>query len=80
MPDFVVRLSRHRQTPPISVQLGFQVKASPNVREDDARGLLALARRVGKDRCTGVLLHTGRHAFRLAGVLALPIASLWRTD
>ena len=60
--------------------IAFEVKASPNVREEDVRGLQALARRLGEDRCTGVLLHTGRHAFRLAGVLALPIASLWRTD
>ena len=60
--------------------IAFEVKASPNVREEDARGLQALARRVGEDRCTGVILHTGHHAFRMAGALALPVASLWQTD
>lgn len=60
--------------------IAFEVKASPNVREEDTRGLQALARRVGEDRCTGVLLHTGQHAFRMAGALALPVASLWQMD
>ncbi|MFN7588082.1 MAG: ATP-binding protein [Planctomycetota bacterium] len=60
--------------------IAFEVKASPNVREEDARGLQALARRVGEDRCTGVILHTGKHAFRLGGALALPVASLWQAD
>lgn len=58
--------------------LAFEVKASPDVRAEDLRGIRALARRLGPDQVTGIVLHTGRHGWRIdANVLAVPIARLW---
>lgn len=58
--------------------IAFEVKASPNVGAEDARGLQALSRRVGEDQCTCILLHTGRAGFRLdKTTFALPIGELW---
>ena len=61
--------------------LAFEVKAAPDVRADDMRGLQALARRLGKDRVTGIVMHTGRHGWRLDdNLFAVPIARIWTPD
>ncbi len=58
--------------------LAFEVKAAPDVRTEDTRGLAALARRLGRDQVTGVVMHTGRHGWRIdAHTFAVPIARLW---
>jgi hypothetical protein len=58
--------------------VAFEVKASPNVTPADARGLRALARRLGPENTTGIVLHTGSHGWRLdARTFAVPIASAW---
>ncbi len=55
-----------------------EVKAAPDVRTEDTRGLAALARRLGRDQVTGVVMHTGRHGWRIdAHTFAVPIARLW---
>jgi hypothetical protein len=58
--------------------LAFEVKAAPDVRAEDLRGIQALARRLGRDQVTGVVLHTGRQGWRIEkGIFAVPIARLW---
>jgi predicted AAA+ superfamily ATPase len=58
--------------------LAFEVKAAPDVRAEDTRGIRALARRLGPDQVTGVVLHTGRQGWRLdARTFAVPIARIW---
>ena len=58
--------------------LAFEVKAAPDVRAEDTRGLAALARRLGPEQVTGVVLHTGRQGWRIdARTFAVPIARLW---
>ncbi|MEO6594187.1 MAG: ATP-binding protein [Planctomycetota bacterium] len=58
--------------------LAFEVKAAPDVRAEDLRGIRALARRLGRDQVTGIVLHTGRHGWRIdAHVFAVPIARIW---
>lgn len=58
--------------------LAFEVKAAADVRPEDLRGLRALQRRLGKERVTGVVLHTGQDGWRIApGLFAVPIARLW---
>ena len=58
--------------------LAFEVKAAPDVRAEDLRGIKALARRLGRDQVTGVVLHTGRHGWRVEeGIFAVPVARLW---
>ena len=58
--------------------LAFEVKASPDVRAEDLRGIQALARRLGADQVTGFVLHTGKSGWRLGkNTLAVPIAELW---
>jgi predicted AAA+ superfamily ATPase len=58
--------------------LAFEVKAAPDVRAEDLRGIKALARRLGQDQVTGIVLHTGRHGWRIdANTFAVPIARLW---
>jgi hypothetical protein len=48
------------------------------VRAEDTRGLAALVRRLGRDQVTGVVLHTGRHGWRLGERLfAVPVARIW---
>lgn len=58
--------------------LAFEVKAAPDVRAEDLRGIKALARRLGPDQVTGIVLYTGRHGYRIdTGIFAVPIARLW---
>lgn len=58
--------------------LAFEVKAAPDVRVEDLRGIRALSRRLGDDQVTGVVLHTGSHGWRIdARTFAVPIARLW---
>lgn len=58
--------------------LAFEVKASPDVRAEDTRGIAALGRRLGEGQVTGVVLHTGTHGWRIdAHTFAVPIARLW---
>lgn len=58
--------------------LAFEVKAAPDVRSEDLRGIHALARRLGDDRVSGVVLHTGNRGWRIdANTVAVPIARLW---
>jgi hypothetical protein len=58
--------------------LAFEVKAAPDVRADDLRGIGALRRRLGPDLVTGVVLHTGGHGWRLdEHTFAVPIARVW---
>ncbi|HEX5053007.1 MAG TPA: ATP-binding protein [Planctomycetota bacterium] len=58
--------------------LAFEVKAAPDVRAEDVRGIKALARRLGPDQVTGIVLHTGRHGWRIeANLFAVPIARIW---
>jgi predicted AAA+ superfamily ATPase len=58
--------------------LAFEVKAAPDVRAEDLRGIRALARRLGRDQVTGIVLHTGRHGWRIdENLFAVPIARLW---
>jgi predicted AAA+ superfamily ATPase len=61
--------------------IAYEVKAAADVRPEDTRGLRALARRLGSDQVTGVVLHTGRHGWRIdARLFALPIAHLWEAE
>ncbi len=61
--------------------LAFEVKAAPDVRAEDVRGIRALARRLGPDQVTGIVLHTGRHGWRIdAQIFAVPIARIWAPD
>lgn len=56
----------------------FEVKAAPDVRVEDTRGIRALARRLGRDQVSGVVLHTGRHGWRIdEHTFAVPIARTW---
>ena len=58
--------------------LAFEVKAAPDVRSEDLRGVRALQRRLGGDRVTGIVLHAGTEGWRVDdGVFAVPIARLW---
>lgn len=58
--------------------LAFEVKASTNVRDDDARGIRVLARRLGPDNVTGFVMHTGTRGWRMdEQTFAVPIANLW---
>ncbi|MBK8100667.1 MAG: ATP-binding protein [Planctomycetes bacterium] len=58
--------------------LAFEVNAAPDVRAEDLRGIAALARRLGDDQVTGIVLHTGKHGWRLGPRrFAVPIARLW---
>jgi uncharacterized protein len=58
--------------------LAFEVKAAPDVRAEDVRGIKALANRLGADQVTGIVLHTGRRGWRIApNVFAMPVARLW---
>lgn len=59
--------------------LAIEVKAAPDVRAEDLRGIQALSRRLGTDQVTGIVLHTARAGWRAAdNVFALPIARLWQ--
>jgi predicted AAA+ superfamily ATPase len=58
--------------------LAFEVKAAPDVRAEDLRGIRALQRRLGADRVTGLVMHAGMEGWRIdEGVFAVPIARLW---
>ncbi len=58
--------------------LAFEVKAAPDVRAEDTRGIAALGRRLGADQVTGIVLHTGSHGWRIdAHTFAIPIARIW---
>jgi predicted AAA+ superfamily ATPase len=58
--------------------LAFEVKAAPDVRAEDTRGIAALARRLGTDQVTGIVLHTGRHGWQVdAHTFAVPLARIW---
>lgn len=58
--------------------LAFEVKASPDVRAEDLRGIRALQRRLGPDRVTGLVMYAGTEGWRVdAGVFAVPIARMW---
>lgn len=60
--------------------IAFEVKAAPDVRAEDLRGMRTLARRLGRDQVTGIVLHTGRHGWRIeSNLFAVPIARLWTT-
>ena len=59
--------------------LAIEVKASPDVRAEDLRGIRALQKKLGQDQVTGVVLHTGKSGWRIdAGTIALPIARIWQ--
>lgn len=61
--------------------VAFEVKAAPDVRGEDLRGIQALARRLGRDQVTGIVLHTGRQGWRVEpNVFAVPIARIWAAD
>jgi uncharacterized protein len=61
--------------------LAFEIKSAPDVRAEDLRGIRSLQRRVGTDRVTALVLHTGTEGWRVEnGIFALPIARLWRPD
>lgn len=58
--------------------VAVEVKAGAAPKPQDARHLQWLRDQVGDQLVRAVLLHTGPHAFRLAGgVDAAPIAALW---
>lgn len=58
--------------------VGLEVKASASPQLSDARHLIWLRERLGDDFVRGVVLHTGRHSFRLAErIFALPISAIW---
>jgi hypothetical protein len=59
--------------------LAIEVKASPDVRAEDLKGIRALQKKLGQDQVTGVVLHTGKSGWRIdAGTIALPIARIWQ--
>jgi hypothetical protein len=59
--------------------LAFEIKAAPDVRAEDLRGIRALQRRLGTDRVTGLVLHSGTDGWRIEpGLFAVPIARLWQ--
>ena len=61
--------------------VAIEVKASPDVRADDLKGIHALSRKLGDDQVTGVVLHTGRSGWRIGkNVLAVPIGRIWQSD
>ena len=58
--------------------IAIEVKATNAPTLHDARHLTWLETRLGDRLRANVLLHTGRHAFRLTPrILALPISSIW---
>lgn len=58
--------------------VGVEVKAASTVRGDDARGIGALARRVGNSFAGGVVVYCGEHPLPLGpGVTAVPLANIW---
>lgn len=89
--DAPARLHHYRDSDGVEVDLvleaddgsvcAIEVKASPNPRPADIRGLEALRDRldrVGNDFLCGVLLHTGERRFTMADrIVALPIADIW---
>lgn len=61
--------------------VAFEVKAAPDVRPQDTRGLAALARRLGRDQVTGIVLHTGKPGWRIdERTFAVPIARIWTPE
>lgn len=58
---------------------GVEVKAGATVMPSDARGLLRLAERCGKDFRGGIILHAGVSTLPMADrrLLAVPLAALW---
>jgi hypothetical protein len=60
--------------------VGIEVKCSSDLGSRDWRGLQTLAAVAGRDFVRGIILYTGQQ--RLASgknLLALPLASLWKT-
>lgn len=58
--------------------IAFEIKASPDVRAEDLRGIASLSRKLGEDQVTGVVLHTGRSGWRLGpNAFAVPIGRVW---
>lgn len=71
--DFVIESSDGRVA-------GIEVKCAADLGNRDWRGLEALAACAGKDFVRGVLLYTGSKRLAFGkNLLALPIASLWKT-
>lgn len=61
--------------------IAIEVKATTSPDLNDARHLMWLERKLGERLRVSVVLHTGRHAFRLTPtILALPISSIWGPD
>lgn len=58
--------------------LGFEVKASASVDSRDARHLMWMRDELGDRFVSGVVFHTGPHAFPLGErITALPISAIW---
>jgi predicted AAA+ superfamily ATPase len=69
--DIVAELSGERV-------LGFEVKASSSVTSADARHLAWMRDELGDRFVSGVVFHTGPHAFPLGDrITALPISAIW---
>ncbi|MEI8293906.1 MAG: ATP-binding protein [bacterium] len=61
--------------------VGIETKCASDIGKNDFRGLEDLARAVGEDFIRGIILHTGSHRLLFGkNLLALPIATLWRTQ
>jgi len=61
--------------------VGIEVKAASTVRDQDLRGLLCLKDLVGERLRRGIVLYTGTERVPLGeGLLALPVAALWRKE
>ena len=70
--DFVLE-DRQRQI------VGIEVKAAATVGSGDFKGLVDLARSIGKRFHRGVVLYTGREAVSFgANLHAVPVGALWR--
>jgi hypothetical protein len=60
--------------------VGIEVKCSSDLGNRDWRGLESLAETAGKDLLKGVILYSGKQRLAFGkNLLALPMASLWRT-
>ena len=69
--DFILEYSQGRL-------VGLEVKASASPQITDARHLMWLRDNTGDDFVCGIVLHTGRHSFRLSDrIYALPISAIW---
>ena len=57
----------------------LEVKAAPQVRPDDTKGLRLLRDELGERFKTGAVLYTGRDTYRLPdGLYAMPIEAMWQ--